>query len=250
MASIVTMPSLAISLLLRIDSEERRIAMLADNVTLVLFTHFMLSFWPSLLLVVSAFIGLAFYETRVEYGNPKGNVRELGPETSNGKEGIPLEADGIPTTHSSLPPDASPAMCPINPTSFNLFRSTANNSDSLAQNREGVIPENIQGFGPETTDLTNLHGKPILFPCHLRHRRVSPFKDNFQHSYLYAGAPVGLHNTYRPIYSIDDPPKPNSWLPGGWFNFRAQDHAIRGGTNLTLSQKLREFLLSEVSLST
>jgi hypothetical protein len=54
-------------------------------------------------------------------------------------------------------------------------------------------------------EAIKLHGKPILFPCHLRHRRLAPFKDSFRHLYLYVGTPVGLQACYSPILSVDLP---------------------------------------------
>ncbi len=91
----------------------------------------------------------------------------------------------------------------------------------------------------------------MLFPTDLRHRRIAPFKDAFRHSYLYCGMPVGLHACYSPILCVDQPADSTSNWPfrKAWFSLRAEDHAIRGGPHLTMSQKLREFLLSEVSLS-
>lgn len=243
-----TSSPLVVSSLLRVVLEERRIAQLAENLVLVALTQCMFSFWSTLLFAVSAFIGLAFYETRIEYNSPKDNVRELDPEVEASIEKINVaqSPDELQALHYDLPLDAKPEMCPINFKSFKLPGSTPNISRSSVQGLDRSVRKNLQGFCPETTDLTELNGKPMLFPCHLRHRRVAPFKDNFQHSYLYAGTPVGLHATYSPLYSIDDPPNAKRWPLGGWFNFRAQDHAIRGGAHMTLSQKLREFLVSEV----
>lgn len=105
-----------------------------------------------------------------------------------------------------------------------------------------------QGCKP-TDELWQLHGKPGLFPCHLRHRRLNPFKDSFRHSYLYVGTPVGLQACYSPILCVDLPHNPSSRWPfrRAWFNIKGQDHAIRGGSHLTIAQKLREYLISEVS---
>jgi hypothetical protein len=49
--------------------------------------------------------------------------------------------------------------------------------------------------------------------------------------------------------SIDLPHNPKSKWPfrRAWFNIKAQDYAIRGGSHMTMTQKLKEYLLSVVS---
>ena len=88
----------------------------------------------------------------------------------------------------------------------------------------------------------DLHGKPMMFPCTLRHIRRKAFKDDFQHKYLYIGVPIGLHADYAPLISIDSP----SWC--SVFSIRPQDQLIRGGIHLTLSQKLKEYIVEQVKM--
>jgi hypothetical protein len=81
-----------------------------------------------------------------------------------------------------------------------------------------------------------------MYPSVLRHIRIAGgFKDDFSHSYLYIGVPVGIHATYSPMISMDRPSYKVLW------NIRPQDQAIRGGKDLTLSHKLEEFLRTQVS---
>ena len=87
-----------------------------------------------------------------------------------------------------------------------------------------------------------LHGNPIFFPSTLRHMRKSGFKDDFQHSYLYVGVPVGLHARYGPFLSVDEP-----LGKAAIFSIQARDQALRGGSRMTLPQKLKEYLKSQVS---
>jgi hypothetical protein len=61
---------------------------------------------------------------------------------------------------------------------------------------------------------------------------------------------VGLHATYSPIISIDQPQGSRSKRPfqEAWFNIRSQDCAIREGAHMTMARKLTEYLQSVVSL--
>lgn len=90
---------------------------------------------------------------------------------------------------------------------------------------------------------TDLHGGTILHPCVLRHIRRSGFKDDFSHSYLYVGVPVGLHASYVPLISVD---QPSSKV---LFSIRPQHQALRGGVHMSLAEKLEEYLISQVSFT-
>lgn len=79
-----------------------------------------------------------------------------------------------------------------------------------------------------------------MFPCTLRHIRRSAFKDSFSHSYLYVGVPVDLGATFAPLLSVGK----SSWKT--WFSIRPQDQALRGGGDLSLEQKLEEYLVTHV----
>jgi hypothetical protein len=98
-------------------------------------------------------------------------------------------------------------------------------------------------------DQSKLHGAPMMYQCDLSHRRFSPFKDYFRHSYLYIGIPVGLRASYPPLLRVDDGRelKSSTLWDKSWFSIRPQDQAFRGGVNASLRNKLDEFLRSEVS---
>jgi hypothetical protein len=234
---------LVLSSTLRILVDHNNVTILADNLLIVLFVQWMPSLWTAFSLSLSLFIGLAFHETREEYMCSKGNVRENAHEIS--AEHITFSSSAI--SHPSTS-NLKSNMCPVK--SFGISGLKANTfhlSQHLAASAERKIPN---GFCKETNNLQELYGKPLLFPCNLRHRRITPFKDSFRHSYLYVGMPVGLHATYSPIISVDQPQGSRSKWPfrEEWFNLKAEDHAIRGGAHMTMSQKMTEYLLSVVSL--
>lgn len=189
-------------------------------------------------------MGLAFYETRSEYMSPVGNVREINREDSTDHTHFSSTANNLEASHSPSTSNLRTDMCPI---TFPGFRSNISRLLYVTDESGGKSTLEIGG---EMVEPKELYGKPILFPCHLRHRRITPFKDSFRHSYLYVGIPVGLRACYSPILSIDLPYGRKSKWPfrRAWFNIRAQDHAIRGGAHMTMAQKLREYLLSEVSV--
>ena len=95
------------------------------------------------------------------------------------------------------------------------------------------------------------HGRVTMFPCDLRHLRRSGFKDDYHHSYLYVGYPVGFRACYQPLITVEPPFRPGFLLPckKAWFSIRPEDHAFNGDANLSMTQKLEEFLLSEVGFS-
>jgi hypothetical protein len=232
---------LVLSCMLRIWVDHSSISLLTDNLLLIIFAQWIPSLWTSLVISLFMYIGLAFYETRAEYMDFKGNVREN--VTNNSEDPI-----SSPLTSCPITPSLKFGMCPVK--SFGLPGSTGRNPHTLENitAKEEKVPD---GFCKETNDPQDLYGKPLLFPCELRHKRINPFKDRFQHSYLYVGVPIGLHATYSPILAIDHPEASKSNWPfrEAWFNIRAQDHAIRGGSHMTLSQKLTEYLLSVVSVA-
>ncbi|KAJ5898760.1 DUF1365-domain-containing protein [Penicillium taxi] len=86
-----------------------------------------------------------------------------------------------------------------------------------------------------------------MYPCVLRHIRLAPsgFKDEFSHTYLYIGVPIGLRACYSPLISVDSPPESRAWYNKAFFSIRPQDNLFRGGAALSLAQKLEEFLLTE-----
>ncbi len=204
-----------LSSIIRHSVEGDSIALLVDHVVLAVCISCIPSIWVGVLVSVAAFLGLAFYQTRVEFARPEDNDRE--------EHGLCPVLSRIPGTSSGCSPPPSHPSAP----------STK-----------------LRHFQRDDDEPRELHGTPMLFPTDLRHRRIAPFKDGFRHSYLYCGMPVGLHACYSPILCVDQPTDPTSNWPfrRAWFSLRAEDHAIRGGPHMTMTQKLREFLLSEVSL--
>jgi hypothetical protein len=216
---------LVLSCMLRISIKESIYVLLGENLLIVCLVEWMPPFWTTFITVFAVFMGLAFYDTRTEYMNPLGNVREINLEDS-------VEHKGVIT---------SSGMCPVR-----ISRIMADTDSSISSTNSEKDADRVR---KSTNEVKKLHGKPILFPCHLRHRRLTPFKDSFRHSYLYVGTPVGLQACYSPILCVDLPHDPKSKWPfrRAWFNIKGQDHAIRGGSHLTIAQKLREYLISEVS---
>lgn len=235
---------LVVSVLGRLFSDEDRTTVLLENLFFVLLTHFLFPIWKTAGFAALAFIGLAFYETRSEYHTPYNSFGPYGAEASTKTPSTSFKEEGR-STHSSLSPVASPQMCSIN--SDSLSPLTSNKSDNPFRSRNSCNVLDVEKFYEETADLAKLHGRPMLYPCNLTHRRFHPFKNTFKYSYLYAGIPVGLQDTFPPLLSVGNIHKPHTWEPKAWFSIRAQDYLTRGGAELTLSQKLREFLVSEVN---
>jgi hypothetical protein len=77
---------------------------------------------------------------------------------------------------------------------------------------------------------------------------ADPAPNDYHHSYLYVGFPVGLRACYSPLITVEPPSRPRSLLPikKALFSIRPGDHPFKGGANLSMTQKLEEFLLSEV----
>jgi hypothetical protein len=241
MSVIAISSPLVLSCILRGFVEDNITVLLADNLLVVGFIQWMPPLWTVLIAALVICIGTAFYETRIEYMNPMGNFREI----SANHMGFSSATNDLEASHSRRPQsNAKPGMCPIK--SFQLPSLTANMSRPFPDESVGKDAHASRG---ETEEKKELHGKPILFPCHLSHRRMAPFGDGFPYSYLYVGIPVGLHACYSPILCIDQPHDPTSKWPfrRAWFNIRAEDHAIREGAHMTMAQKLREYLLFEVS---
>lgn len=208
-----------LSAFLRYPVESDSAAFLVDHVVLAICTLWMPSSWVRVPFSLVAFLALAFYQTRAEFTRPEENDRE-----EHGMCPVLSRKPGVSHTISgSVPPPGRPSL-------------SVSSTELLSLPRSDDEPR-------------ELHGKPTLFPCDLRHKRIGPFQDAFRHGYLYCGIPVGLHACYSPILCVDQPTDTTRKWPfrKAWFNMRAEDHAIRGGAHLTMAQKLREFLLSEVS---
>ncbi|KAH8808673.1 hypothetical protein F5884DRAFT_900883 [Xylogone sp. PMI_703] len=248
MDSLALNPSLLLSCILRIALEGSNNVLLAENLLTILLLVWSPSLWTTFTITLTVSLGLVFYETRLEYMNPDGNVRETGPNNTTGIENTLPIAHELEQLADHPISNLGVGMCPFKfPISSGPIYQVPNSPLPITQSTIEHTSETSHGLYRETSDISELHGRPILFPCHLKHHRVTPFKDNFQHSYLYVGMPVGLHACYSPILSVDKPHDPKSKWPfrRAWFNLRAQDHAIRGGSHMTMAQKLREFLQSE-----
>lgn len=240
MNAIAISSPLVLSCMLRTSIRDSIYVLLGENLLIVCLVEWMPPFWTAFLTVFIGFLGLAFYETRAEYMNPIGNVREINSEYAVEHKRVVTKANDNEYSLPS-PLNLKSSMCPvriskiISDTSSSVLGTNSGNDDHKV-----IKPAN---------DVNKLHGKPILFPCHLKHRRLTPFKDSFRHSYLYVGTPVGLQACYSPILCVDLPYDQRSKWPfrRAWFNIKGQDHAIRGGSHLTTAQKLREYLISEVS---
>ncbi|KAL5350993.1 hypothetical protein ACLOAV_004566 [Pseudogymnoascus australis] len=229
---------LVLSCMLRISNEESIYVLLGENMLIVFLVEWMPSFSTTFLTVFTVFLGLAFYETRAEYMHPLANAREFNPGNSTEHTGIVTQAndDGNSPRFTT---NLKTRMCPMA-----ISRIIANTRSSIPGTKSEKDADRVH---KTTNEVKKLHGKPILFPCHLRHRRLTPFKDSFQHSYLYVGTPVGLEACYSPILCVDSPYDPMRKWPfrKAWFNIRSQDHGIRGGFYLTIAEKLKEYLISD-----
>lgn len=242
---------LVLSCILRFLAEDSMVHLLAENLLAIVLFQWMVGFKTTFVFALAAFLGLAFYQTRVEYTNITENVREIGHHTSRDRlvPSCPLSNPGISDSLDSAQ-NSSPLMCPINVFEARRFKKTTHST--VPQNALERSLTIASGVSRHYEEPGGLHGKPVLFPCDLRHRRIAPFKDYFSHSYLYVGTPVGLRACYSPLLAVDLPRETNGrWLfKKAWFSLRAKDHAIRGGAHLSLTQKLTEYLISEVSRNT
>jgi hypothetical protein len=218
---------LVLSCMLRILIKESIYVLIGENLLIVCLVEWMASFWTTFITAFAVFMRQAFYETRAEYMNTLGNVREVNSEES--------------VEHAGSSSNLKFGRCPVG-----ISRVITDTASSIPHTNN---EKDIYKVRKPKDEAKKLHGKPILFPCHLRHRRLTPFKDSFRHSYLYVGTPVGLQACYSPILCVDLPYNPKSKWPfrKAWFNIKGQDHAIRGGSYLTTAHKLREYLISELS---
>ncbi|KAH8646865.1 hypothetical protein BX600DRAFT_156434 [Xylariales sp. PMI_506] len=214
-------------------------SLLLDNLLLALLLTWKPSTWTIISLSLALFLGLASFEHRAEHMHSKYNDRELNPATATNSSHHPPNDTKRAQLHTL---NSNAGLCPVSMST--LFGLGSHSTTQPIPSGEEKIIEGSTDYGREPKEL---HGQPILFPCHLRHRRMTQFKDNFNHSYLYCGIPVGLHACYSPILCVDQVPDPKSKWPfqRAWFSLRPQDHLIRGAKHMTMSQKLREFLISE-----
>ncbi|KAJ5300212.1 hypothetical protein N7508_007455 [Penicillium antarcticum] len=213
-------PPLLLSLVFRLVLEKRVALALAENLLLIgLIQRAELS-WTTILVIVTVFVASAFFQTQSEY------------------------AGSVQSTDSGT----APRGCPVK-----IWDSSSGcRTDTLRQwNQKSNYGPLRKAQVPESDgDLhagKAFHGRVTMFPCDLRHLRRSGFKNDYHHSYLYVGYPVGLRACYSPLVTVEPPFRPRFLLPTkkAWFRIRPEDHAFNGGANLSMTQKLEEFLLSE-----
>ncbi|KAJ5454991.1 hypothetical protein N7530_012760 [Penicillium desertorum] len=201
--------TLLLSLVFRLVLERRVVLALGENFFLIAFTQYAEPSWVTVLIVAAIFVTSAFLQTQLEY------------------------RDSVQDTHSN----AAQRGCPAHITRHE------NEDSNYCIPREAPSPKS----NGESRTAKSFHGRVTMFPCDLRHLRRSGFKDDYHHSYLYVGYPVGLRASYSPLVAVEPPFRPRSLLPikKAWFSIRPEDHAFNGDANLSMAQKLEEFLLSE-----
>lgn len=193
---------LFLSLALRLSREGSILLAFIETVLMALFTYWA-HFGPLAYVLASvAFTVVAFFETLFEYSDYSKDLREQQALSAN---------------------------------ALSKYDSAAGESPYvLTTYRTGAD-------AGESSTPADLHGSPLMFPCILRHIRRTAFKDDFQHSYLYIGIPIGISACYSPLISIDHP------SPKAVFSIRPQDQLLRGGIHMSLRQKLEEYLETQVS---
>lgn len=220
MASIFVLFSLLLSLLFRLAVERRPALAFSENFLLITLWQSGLAFWGNAWSSWIFFAGIATWQTQNEYRDttrkPKSNRTELSCTA--------LSRSGQFPAKISCAQKGETKTC------------VQNSSPSCKGIREPQIEK-------------ELHGRVTMFPCDLRHLRRSGFKDDYHHSYLYVGCPVGMSFCHSPLVHIQPETSCKAVFPSkrAWFSVRPEDHAFNGGPNMTLAEKLKEFLLSEVS---
>lgn len=222
MAPWQSLSALLLSLALRLFLERKMILALAESLLLFFLVQFLEFPQVTFIFILIYFVASAFYQTEFEYFESVQETNSCGAlrgwTTKYRNTSYPA--------HTSCFEKQDPHYC----------------KSRKAQNLE--TNDNHQA-------ARALHGRVTMFPCDLRHLRRSGFKDDYHHSYLYAGYPVGLSASYSPLITVEPQTRAGSMLPikRAWFSIRPEDHAFNGGANWTMTQKLEEFLLSEVGRS-
>lgn len=207
-------------LVLRLALEGPTTLVLVENLLLIIAIELAEVSWCTAFVTLTFFVASAFCQVQFEYHNSTSKLRDTASTN--------CACYGAQNITAS-------AVC-----------DSRNNSTCNSRR--------IGQFQPSNKDLPTLeplHGRVTLFPCDLRHLRRSSFKDDYHHSYLYVGTPVGSNSVYSPLVNVEPQRYPRSFLPmrKAWFSVRPEDHGFNGGKNLSMNQKLKEFLLSEVRLN-
>lgn len=212
---------LLLSLVVRLVLERRVALALAENLLLIASIQYAELSWVKVVVIAAIFVASAFLQTQLEY------------------------LDSAQDTYSH----AAPLQCAANSRVSGCPAHTSRDQKRYLNYRtsRGAQVPNVTG---NSQAEKTFHGRAAMFPCDLRHLRRSGFKDNYHHSYLYVGYPVGLRACYSPLITVEPPFRPGFLLPikKAWFSIRPEDHAFNGGANLSMTEKLEEFLLSEVRL--
>ncbi|KAJ5117541.1 hypothetical protein N7448_011173 [Penicillium atrosanguineum] len=213
-----TLSVLLLSLALRLYLERKTALALTESLLLFALIQFSEYYHVPFIIVLIIFVISAFFQTEIEYfesvqeKNSYGTPLRCTAKSRNG--GCPARSSGLERKgqHNRIPQKA---------------RSLKNNDTPQAAKA--------------------LHGRVTMFPCDLRHLRRSGFKDNYHHSYLYAGYPVGLSASYGPLITVEPQLQAGFLLSikRAWFSIRPEDHGFNGGASRSMIQKLEEFLLSE-----
>ena len=230
MPVLLWLPNL-ISLSLRLILRDSVTFSVLDNLFLIVLISFSEPRWKIFLLIFLVYLAIEFvhlYHSYSGWGNNGRNRAHLSRLSCNDVNSD--QSNCHSGQHSHLVAEVSDiSRSP-------LIRSSQRYGElPVAQNDAGV--------------KRKFNGKVMMFPCTLRHLRRSNFKDDYQHSYLYVGCPVGLRVTHSPLVTIEPDPRPTYLLPfkSSWFSVRSEDHAFNGDSSLSITQKLKEFLVSEVS---
>jgi len=96
--------------------------------------------------------------------------------------------------------------------------------------------EERESHGPKrTASIEEALLPPLLIPSKTTHSRMFPQKHSFEYSYLFVGVPVGMAGRTNKALSVDG-------SPPSWFNIRASDYLFRGVEELSLAEKLKNYL--------
>ncbi|KAK7556128.1 hypothetical protein IWX92DRAFT_370363 [Phyllosticta citricarpa] len=92
------------------------------------------------------------------------------------------------------------------------------------------------------------HCTPLLIPSRTTHSRMFPQKHSFAYSYLLVGIPIGPAGRpcrYGSLISVDTDLLPAGQNRRGWFHVQGSDYLERWGQNMTLKDKLAQYLRSQ-----
>lgn len=221
MASWVVLLSLLLALTFRQTLERQTVLNLAENVFLIALTQYTSLSWAICPVILAFFLASAFLQTQVEYFNWDQQTKSQCTR-------------GAQLTCMSKTEDA---QCP----SFTPSSEGPDSKSTILEDKDNAVSDG------SSAESLSVYGKVTMYPCVLRHIRLAGgFKDDFAHSYLYIGVPLGLRECYSPLLSVDSPPDSRPWYNKAFFSIRPEDQFLRGGASLSISQKLKEFLLLDV----